>query len=106
MYLLDIPEATAARLNTIAQLSLSFILSAVGPHLMDTDLHNCLQRLHLHIYLAVLQQYDYTSWKKLARLYERDFDSLGFKLGHRRRLQREVASRKGYPWFKALPIQV
>jgi hypothetical protein len=34
---------------------------------------------------------------------EEDFDRLGFKLGHRRKLQRLIATMDGYPQSEPLP---
>jgi len=70
---------------------------------METHLSHCLQRLNLETYITVLQQNGYTSWDSLARISEVELERFGFKLGHRRRLQREIASMKGYPLVDALP---
>lgn len=43
------------------------------------------------------------SWKQLMTVKEEDFDRLGFKLGHRRKLQRAIATMDGYPQSEPLP---
>lgn len=70
---------------------------------MDIHLHSHLLRLNLGSYIAVLQENGYTSWHQVIRVDEEDLERLGFKLGHRRRLQREIASMEGYPLSAALP---
>jgi hypothetical protein len=35
---------------------------------------------------------------------EKDFNRLGFKLGHRRKLQRLIATMDGYPQSEPLPF--
>lgn len=69
---------------------------------MNSQLRNYLQRLDLAEYINVLQENGYESWMGLETIRERDFDYLGFKLGHRRRLQRQIATMNGYPHSKAL----
>ncbi|OAL56136.1 hypothetical protein IQ07DRAFT_583526, partial [Pyrenochaeta sp. DS3sAY3a] len=69
---------------------------------MDSELRDHLQRLDLSQYVAVLQENGYKSWTQLMAIDERDLDHLGFKRGHRRRLQRHIASMNGYPLSKAL----
>lgn len=64
-----------------------------------------LHRLRLGDYISVLQENGYESWNQLSTVNEKDFDRLGFKLGHRRRLQREIASMKGHPQSEALQPQ-
>lgn len=69
---------------------------------MDSQMHDHLQRLGLVQYVAVLQENGYEDWTQLETMCEGDFDYLGFKLGHRRRLQRQIATMNGYPQSKAL----
>jgi hypothetical protein len=72
---------------------------------MDTYLIDRLHLLNLQVYIATLQKNGYTSWDQLGRVSEEELERLGFKLGHRRRLQREIASMKGYSYLEALPPQ-
>ena len=74
--------------------TISFYFSTILA--MDTHFIKRLHFLNLGTYITVLQKNDYTSWDRLARISEEEFDRLGFKLGHRRRLQREIASMKGH----------
>lgn len=69
---------------------------------MDSQLRDHLQRLGLAQYVTVLQENGYKSWTQLGTIREGDLDHLGFKLGHRRRLQRQIATMNGYPQSKAL----
>ncbi|PVH93530.1 hypothetical protein DM02DRAFT_619220 [Periconia macrospinosa] len=70
--------------------------------MMDNQLCDHLQRLGLAQYVTVLQENGYKSWTQLGTIREGDFDHLGFKLGHRRRLQRQIATMNGYPQSEAL----
>jgi hypothetical protein len=44
------------------------------------------------------------SWRQLMTAKEEDFDRLGFKLGHRRKIQRAIATMDGYPQSEPLPF--
>ncbi|KAF2660428.1 hypothetical protein K491DRAFT_754537 [Lophiostoma macrostomum CBS 122681] len=48
------------------------------------------------------QNAGYISWNQLMTITEDDLHRLGFKLGHRRHLQRELAATEGYSRKKAL----
>lgn len=37
------------------------------------------------------------TWEDVMDINERDMEKIGMKLGHRRKLQREIASSNGYP---------
>lgn len=66
---------------------------------MDNNLRRNLQTLGLGQYIDNLQKNGYIDWVTLSEIQEEDLDHLGFKLGHRRRLQRELASMGGLaPW--------
>ena len=56
------------------------------------DLHSVLTRLGLEQYYGTLVDNGFESWNVVLDIAESDFDALGFKLGHRRVLQREIAS--------------
>jgi len=63
---------------------------------MELQLWISLEFVGLGQYLNVLNKNGYTSWKRLTTITEADMARLGLKLGHRRRLQRAIASMKGY----------
>jgi hypothetical protein len=71
---------------------------------MDNQLLKHLQHTGLGQYICVLQENGYTSWSQLMTVTEEDLHRLGFKLGHRRRLQREIATIEGYPVSGVLPF--
>lgn len=70
---------------------------------MHSQFSGHLQRLHLQQYIPLLQAHGYTSWSHVMAITEEDFDRMEFKLGHRRKLQREIANMEGYPQWEALP---
>jgi hypothetical protein len=45
----------------------------------------------------------YVSWRQLMTVKEEDFHRLDFKLGHRRKLQRAIATMDGYRQSEPLP---
>lgn len=71
---------------------------------MNIQLRKHLQHLDLGHYISVLEENGYISWRQLMSVSEEDLDRLGFRLGHRRRLQREIATIQGYPQSIALPF--
>lgn len=72
---------------------------------MDNHLRSNLQTLSLGQYIDVLQKNGFVDWVTLSKAREEDFDRLEFKLGHRRRLQRELASMRGLPLWVSLDRQ-
>lgn len=64
---------------------------------MENDLRSSLRALGLGQYIDVLQENGFINWDTLAIVKEEDLSRLGFKLGHRRRLQRELASMRNLP---------
>jgi hypothetical protein len=56
-----------------------------------------LGRLGLQEYYQRLVEYGIDTWDHLVVISETDMATLGIKLGHRRKLQREIASSLGYP---------
>jgi hypothetical protein len=56
-----------------------------------------LGRLGLQEYYQRLVEYGIDTWDHLIVISETDMATLGIKLGHRRKLQREIASCLGYP---------
>lgn len=58
-------------------------------------LSEVLQRLGLIDYLDVLVDNGFHTWETVLDITEDDFIALNFKLGHRRSLQREIATYRG-----------
>lgn len=52
-----------------------------------------LQSLSLVEYTEVLVAHGFTTWDRLLHIQEHDLEAMKFKLGHRRKLQREIAVR-------------
>ncbi|KAJ4373034.1 hypothetical protein N0V83_003325 [Neocucurbitaria cava] len=61
------------------------------------DLSAILERLGLTTYLQVLRENGFHNWETVVDITEEDFATLNVKLGHRRALQREIASFRGVP---------
>ncbi|KZM24123.1 hypothetical protein ST47_g4740 [Ascochyta rabiei] len=80
-------------------------VSLSNAHNMDNHLRHNLQVLSLGQYIDVMQEYGFVDWDTLSKAQEKDFDRLGLKLGHRRRLQRELASMRGLPIWAPLDRQ-
>ncbi|KAF2754887.1 hypothetical protein EJ05DRAFT_513804 [Pseudovirgaria hyperparasitica] len=55
-----------------------------------TDLRTVLNNLNLTAYYDALVSNGFDSWEGVLDITENDFHKLGFKLGHRRKLQREI----------------
>lgn len=68
------------------------------------DLQAVLERLGLSQYLEVLTAHGFYNWETVLDITEADFVSLGFKLGHRRILQREIATFRGIPSVEPLDV--
>ena len=66
--------------------------SPASPALSDV-----LSRLGLNEYLQVLSDNGFHSWTAVLDITEDDMTALNFKLGHRRLLQREIATYRGIP---------
>ena len=56
-----------------------------------------LERLGLTEYLRVLSENGFHNWETVVDITEDDLTALHFKLGHRRALQREIATFRGIP---------
>ncbi|RPB12101.1 hypothetical protein P167DRAFT_553722 [Morchella conica CCBAS932] len=67
-----------------------------------TDLGELLDRLGLSQYLERLVDEGFEKWEAVMDITEQDLGFLNFKLGHRRILQREIASARGIPPHQAL----
>ncbi|OJD34784.1 hmg box protein [Diplodia corticola] len=61
---------------------------------MSAELRGVLHRIRLHDYLPVLVQHGFDSWDVVCDISEQDMAFLGFKLGHRRVLEREIAASR------------
>ncbi|KAI9893637.1 MAG: hypothetical protein M1814_006433 [Vezdaea aestivalis] len=68
-----------------------------------TSLAQILARLGLTQYLERLESEGFDSWETLLDIQESDFEALSIKLGHRRRIQREIATSRGLAAEAALP---
>jgi hypothetical protein len=62
-----------------------------------------LERLGLSVYRDILVANGFHDWTTLVDITEEDLTSLRFKLGHRRALQREIATYRGIPTSESLP---
>ncbi|KAF2030255.1 hypothetical protein EK21DRAFT_112174 [Setomelanomma holmii] len=61
------------------------------------ELSGVLERLSLSNYLQVLSENGFHDWDTVVDITEEDLTALNFKLGHRRALQREIATWRGLP---------
>jgi hypothetical protein len=61
------------------------------------DLKDILERIGLIDYHRVLTENGFGSWDTVVDITEEDLNALNFKLGHRRALQREIATFRGLP---------
>lgn len=68
-------------------------------------LHDLLNRIGLQQYFQVLLDNGFDDWPTVLDITEADLAAMGFKLGHRRTLQREIATFRGYSRTAALPIE-
>ncbi|KAE9983507.1 hypothetical protein EG328_009847 [Venturia inaequalis] len=69
----------------------------------DPRLCAVLQSLSLHEYTEALVAHGFTTWDQLLDIQEHHLEALKFKLGHRRKLQREIAVCKN---IKSLKDQI
>lgn len=65
-------------------------------------LSEVLERLGLAEYHTSLVENGFHSWETVLDITEDDFTALSFKLGHRRALQREIATFRGLPTSDSL----
>jgi hypothetical protein len=66
------------------------------------ELETVLERLGLTDYLRVLSENGFHDWETVIDITEDDLTALKFKLGHRRALQREIATFRGVPSLLSL----
>lgn len=60
-----------------------------------TDLAEIFAELGISSYLDSFLEQGFDSWDTILDITESDFDALGVKLGHRRKLQRKIANSRG-----------
>ncbi|KAI9640927.1 hypothetical protein NHQ30_010768 [Ciborinia camelliae] len=60
-----------------------------------TDLSEIFAELGISQYLQNFKEQGFDSWDTILDITESDFDALGVKLGHRRKLQRRIANSRG-----------
>jgi hypothetical protein len=77
--------------------TLSMAISPPSPMLPHV-----LERLGLTSYLDTLVENGFHNWETVLDITEDDLTALSFKLGHRRTLQREIATFRGVPSTLAL----
>lgn len=61
------------------------------------ELTEVLERIGLGTYLQILSENGFHNWETVVDINEEDLTTLNFKLGHRRLLQREIATWRGVP---------
>ncbi|KAH5132671.1 hypothetical protein HBI73_084470 [Parastagonospora nodorum] len=69
-------------------------------------LNEVLARLGLSEYISVLSDNGFHNWETVVDITEEDLTALNFKLGHRRALQREIATYRGIPSSLSLDPEV
>ncbi|KAM3066849.1 hypothetical protein ACMFMF_009902 [Clarireedia jacksonii] len=67
-----------------------------------TDLAEIFAELGISHYLHDFIEQGFDSWDTILDITESDFDALGVKLGHRRKLQRKIANSRGLSSDRAL----
>jgi hypothetical protein len=60
-------------------------------------LKDILERIGLIDYFQILSENGFVNWETVVDITEEDLNVLNFKLGHRRALQREIATFRGLP---------
>lgn len=73
-----------------------------------TDLAEIFAELGISHYLREFVEQGFDTWDTILDITESDFDALGVKLGHRRKLQRKIANSRGLSSDRALasPISI
>jgi hypothetical protein len=70
---------------------------------MTVELEHILAGLGLQQYLTEFSRAGFGNWETLSSIVESDLVNLNIRLGHRRKLQREIARRYFWPDDKPLP---
>ena len=73
---------------------------------MTSEVRELLDSLGLKSYLPRFLQTGFDDWEALSNILESDLALLGIPLGHRRKLQREIARRHLWPDSEHLPSTV
>jgi hypothetical protein len=71
--------------------------------MMSPEFKQTFIRLGLEQYLPIFIRSGFGDWHLFCNITESDFALLGVKLGHRRKLQREIARRHLWPDCEPLP---
>src|SRR5947208_1478330 len=66
------------------------------------ELRDIFAKLGISHYLYDFLEQGFDTWETILDITESDFDALGVKLGHRRKLQRKIAHSRGLPSDRAL----
>jgi hypothetical protein len=77
--------------HVILRMTIPYPSTAATPVLSDV-----LERIGLATYLQVLSENGFGNWETVIDITEDDLTTLNFKLGHRRALQREIATFRGH----------
>lgn len=67
----------------------------------SAELRTTLERIGLSQYYDSLVANGFEDWETVCCISEKDFEELGFKVGHRRVLQREIRKALGLPRNRA-----
>jgi hypothetical protein len=67
-----------------------------------TELEEIFAELGISHYLHDFLEQGFDTWETILDITESDFDALGVKLGHRRKLQRKIANTRGISSDRAL----
>jgi len=67
-----------------------------------TELRDIFAELGISHYLHDFLEQGFDTWETILDITESDFDALGVKLGHRRKLQRKIANSRGLSSDRAL----
>src|SRR3984885_9125117 len=67
-----------------------------------TELGDIFEELGISQYLHDFLEQGFDTWDTILDITESDFDALGVKLGHRRKLQRKIANSRGLSSGRAL----
>lgn len=70
----------------------------------DADLAGVLERINLSQYHDTLVDNGFDDWRTVSDITEEDLERLGFKMGHKRKLQREIATLRGTAAGGAIPL--
>jgi hypothetical protein len=99
------PPTHASSLHIVARPHGSLAIfspSNKSSQILMPDLSLILERLGLTAYSKILTDNGFGTWETVLDITEEDLTALKFKLGHRRALQREIATYRGVPSTLAL----